>query len=387
MNEALGYYVVNGQKIESKIQALILATQTKSKVAWVFNKTTFEDFNWSREPVETLDQLYGQRARQLREKYDYLVLCYSGGSDSNNILEAFIREGLKIDEIVTNFIVEATKSISSQKINSTKAENHNAEWDLLAKRRMQYIHTNMPGVKISNIDMSQPILDHFRDHQDGSWILKCKEWANPMSTARYNIIYDDALRKRFDATKSVGVVLGVDKPQVVIRDSRVYLYFVDTTTNITPITEHIKSYDNSTVEFFYWSPDSAKMLSKQAHVMLKYLNVNKQAQKIWDWTVNRSDHPLYKQARNIKEGILRNVIYTTWNPAWFQAEKGTVGWTNVNDQWFFDDFKGSIEHQAWKNGIRYMLENISQDHMMPGEERFVPYISPQYFIGNLDSNV
>lgn len=384
MNEALGYYIVGGQRFESKIHALIHATKTKNRVRWVFNNSTFESYNWGKEPTETLDQLYQRRARELREKYDYLVLCYSGGSDSNNILEAFISQGLKIDEIVTNFIVDATKPITNQKMDSTRAENHNAEWDLLTRWRMQYIYDKMPGVKISNFDMSRPILEHFKDHQDGSWILKCKEWANPMSTARYNIIHDTALRKRFDSNKSVGVMLGVDKPHLIIREGGLYLHFVDTTANITPMTGHIKTYDNSTVEFFYWSPESANILCKQAHIMLKYLRLNPQYQTIWDWSTNRKNHPLFKQARNLKESILRNVIYTTWNSNWFQAEKGTVGWTNVNDRWFFDYFKGSEEYRAWELGIKYLKDNISSEYLMLEDERFIPIYSANYYIGNLD---
>lgn len=386
MDEKLGYYTVDNQKFESKIQALIYATKFKKPVRWVFNNRVFDYHNWKLEPAEDLDTLYRRRARELREKYDYLVLCYSGGSDSNNILEAFIQEGLVIDEIVTNFIVDATKPITNQNLQSTKAENHNAEWDLLTSRRMQYIYDNMKGVKISNFDMSRPILEHFKSHQDGSWILKCKEWANPMSTARYNIIHDTALRKKFDATKSVGVILGVDKPQLTIRDKKLYLYFSDTTANITPMTGHIKTYDNSTVEFFYWSPDSANILCKQAHIMLKYLRQFEHHQRLWDWTTNLKTSPLYNKARTLRESILRTVIYTTWNQQWFQAEKGTIGWTNVNDRWFFDYFKGTAEYQAWQNGIDYMLQNISSDFMVLEDQKFVPMFSPNYYIGNLDNS-
>lgn len=385
MNKKLGYYQVNNQTFESKIHALIEATKLKKPLRWVFNNNEFENTNWIHEPTESLDELYGQRARQLRERYDYLILCYSGGSDSNNILESFIKNNLLIDEVVTNFIIEATKPITTKQIDSTDPDNHNAEWDLLTKGRMNYIKDHMPGVKISNFDMSRPILEHFKDHEDGSWILKCREWANPMSTARYNIIHDISLRKRFDIGKKVGVILGVDKPQLYIKDNRLYLHFVDTTANITPMTEHIKTYDNSTVEFFYWSPDSSAILRKQAHTLLKFLRTNTQFQSIWDHSVSRQSHPLYKQARTIKEHLLRTVIYTTWNNNWFQADKGTIGWTNINDRWFFDYFKGTVEYQSWLNGIDYLTKNISSEFIVPDEERFYPIFSPNYYIGNLYS--
>jgi hypothetical protein len=388
MNKSLGYYTVNNKKFESKIHALIEATKSKKKVKWIFNDEVFENFNWSVEPQESLDQLYDQRARDLREKYDYLVLCYSGGSDSNNILEAFIRQGLLIDEIVTNFIIDGAKPITNSNITNQRAENHNAEWDLLTKGRMQYIYTNMPGVKISNFDMSKPILEHFNNHQDGSWILKCREWANPMSTARYNIIYDTALRKKFDQDRKVGVILGVDKPYLMIADNHLYIQFVDTTANITPITEHIKSYDNTTVEFFYWSPDSVKLLCKQAHVMLKYLRLNSNFRKLWD--INDMTSRVLS-SRTLRENILKQVIYTTWNNEWFQAEKGTIGWTNVNDRWFFEYFKDSVEYTAWKNGIQYLFNNISPDFMASlnntsgSFEKFKAMMSSSYYIGKIDN--
>jgi hypothetical protein len=79
----------------------------------------------------------------------------------------------------------------------------------------------------------------------------------------------------------------------------------------------------------------------------------------------------------------------TWNYNWFQAEKGTIGWTNANDKWFFDYFKGTIEYTAWENGIKYLLDNINHDHMMPLDgvelERFKPIYSNSYYIGYLDN--
>ena len=77
---------------------------------WIFHDDAFSKYPWHIEPEASLDQLYDARARQLREKYDYVVLSYSGGSDTHNILESFIRQGLHIDEIVTNHMTTATQA-------------------------------------------------------------------------------------------------------------------------------------------------------------------------------------------------------------------------------------------------------------------------------------
>ena len=62
----------------------------------------FSKCDWTTEPEPgvPLSEYYRRRAQQIRDKYDYVVLLYSGGPDSNNILHAFVHNGIKIDEIV-----------------------------------------------------------------------------------------------------------------------------------------------------------------------------------------------------------------------------------------------------------------------------------------------
>jgi len=57
--------------------------------------------DWTIEPKESLMELYKQRALQIRESYDYLVLYFSGGSDSCTILRTFLDNNIFLDEIVT----------------------------------------------------------------------------------------------------------------------------------------------------------------------------------------------------------------------------------------------------------------------------------------------
>jgi hypothetical protein len=94
INKVIGYYSCGTQLFASKIEACIHGTKTKIPVKWHFNDETFDNYPWHIEPSESLDDLYDRRAREIREKYDYIVLAFSGGSDSNNILEAFIRQNL-----------------------------------------------------------------------------------------------------------------------------------------------------------------------------------------------------------------------------------------------------------------------------------------------------
>ena len=78
-NDKHGYYIVGWKKFYNKTQALQYSNKIKFNARWVFNDDVYGSIDWSI-PVETpLVQLYKQRALQLREKYDHLILHYSGG--------------------------------------------------------------------------------------------------------------------------------------------------------------------------------------------------------------------------------------------------------------------------------------------------------------------
>ena len=65
-NKKLGYYICNGLEFHSKIEACMYGTKMNKPVKWVFNDGIFGAYDWTQEPSETLDQLYDQRARQLK---------------------------------------------------------------------------------------------------------------------------------------------------------------------------------------------------------------------------------------------------------------------------------------------------------------------------------
>ena len=104
-----GYYEVNGYRTFSKLEAIEIQNKTGHWPHWRFNDEVFAQQNWLQEPQLDLYELYKTRARQIRETYDYVVLFYSGGSDSVNILTAWIDAGLKIDEIATVWNLEGSK--------------------------------------------------------------------------------------------------------------------------------------------------------------------------------------------------------------------------------------------------------------------------------------
>ncbi len=105
-----GWYEVGHQKYYSKIQALFAAQSSKQPIRYNCNDALFSQHRWDIEPVETLETLYAQRAEQIRNSYDYLILHFSGGTDSANIMETFIRNNIHLDEVcIRGSISQAAK--------------------------------------------------------------------------------------------------------------------------------------------------------------------------------------------------------------------------------------------------------------------------------------
>jgi hypothetical protein len=372
MNKKLGYYLCDGQEFESKIHCYLHASKNNSDVQWIFNNSEFDSYNFSHEPEQSLDELYNRRARELRERYDYLVLSYSGGADSHNILMSFYRQGLHIDEVVTNWFFEATSNFVVEDTRIQHAWNQNAEYALNTRAKLDWISTYMPRTKITVWDCTRDVITYYLKAKDPSWVLDAKDTLNPAGHQRFNYFHVKELRKTIDAELNVGVVIGTDKPICIIEDGKMYLHFTDKFANNTPVNNSFLEYTNSTNEFFYWSPDSRDIIAKQCHTILRFLNANPGYRAVWnnqEWFF-----------RDTKERILRTIIYTTWEKDWFQVSKPTKDWDCEFDSWFFNGPQFRKAKENWDRGLNYLLDNI--DGLGRG---FAPMYTPKYYIGDINN--
>lgn len=358
MNKKLGYYSVGNTNFESKIQACIFANDKTDPVVWHFNEDVFSNYPWHIEPTETLDELYDLRARQLREQYDYLIVSYSGGADSHNLVESFIRQNLFIDELLINTMSEGNSKFLP--ISYENKTSHNAaasEHVLQTIPRLKEIHSRSPKTKITEVDLTHFLFDFFKGHGDASWIETKREGLNPLNATRYNYLYFTEVRKKFDKDKKIALVLGVEKPRSFIHRNKrdFYVRFVDRAANVASVNDWIKEYPNSTVEYFYWAPEAARIVCKQAHVIKKWLEINHQYLPLWD-----ANAVTKEVVRLVHERVLRTVIYSTWNNDWYQADKSTRDWYSEFDSWFISGHQGSFEHSVWLDGIKYVEKNASK---------------------------
>jgi hypothetical protein len=350
-----GYYVCDNKIFTSKVNALFHSKQTKKPIEWIFHDSVYQSYDWSVEPTETLDQLYDRHSRLLREKYDYLILSYSGGSDCHNIVESFIRQGLHIDEILVNNLNNISKSVTQLNPTVQHASNLNAEHELQAVPRLRDIHKRIPRTKITVLDVSDVVLNAITD--DGSWVFDKADHLGIGQCFRFNYFYFAELKKKFDHGSKIGIITGQDKPKTFIKDNHIHVFFIDTTANLAKISSFNVGYDNIFVELFYWGVDTAPIVCKQVHVIKHWLDANPRLQVYWrDAT--------FENMRRYHEPLLKSVIYTTWDESWFQVEKSTSWWNTEFDTWFQTNPEFENKYKLWKQGLNWLDQQLGNEFVV-----------------------
>lgn len=336
-NNKLGYYRVGDSEFVHKIPALLEASHSGIFPQWVFNQNVFDRVDWTQEPSQSLWDLYGQRARDLREKYDYLILAYSGGSDSKNMLDVFLANGIRIDEIVSKYSAKGMGSTyrPSRASAINYDDNMYAEWEFTAKPDLQWLAQHHPEIKLT--------LDDWFDYTDLSigeeWFMTKNFIMTPFGEARRSIERLISVDKK----QRVGYIMGIDKPRIAYKDGRYYIYFIDAPCyGMMPDRTVV---GNATVEFFYWAPESEAMLRKQAHICKRYFQSRPHLSGLIQWP------PKPNLKRDIYENLIRSLVYSTWDPARFQCAK-SMDPVVAFDQALLDNF--SSVHDRHHHGLAYL---------------------------------
>lgn len=378
MENTLGYYFCNGIKFRSKVNAFIYSNTVNKPVEWHFYQDIFSKYPWHIEPYQTLDELYNSRARQVREKYDYVILSFSGGADSWNMVEAFLRQGLHIDEIITNHLTGAAKKTTILNPSVKDSSNFAAEHELQAIPRLKEINQRSPKTKITVLDVSNSIINSINQIDDADWVLDRNDHLSVGQLFRYNYTYFADIKKRLDKSLSVGFIVGIDKPKTIIKNNDdFYLYFVDATVNIVHITDFTTEYTNTYLELFYWSPDAIDLLCKQAHVIKRWLELRPPRQALWR-------NATYTTIRSYHEPILRGLLYSTWNNDWFQVNKSSSWFHTEFDTWFHTDQDLIKQQGNWNRGIQYLVDKIPNNlNYKNGVPDSLQTFKHEYYIGEI----
>ena len=297
-----GYYTVGSEMFYSKIDACVSGTRQNIHPVWHFDDAVWQAQNWRHEPETDLLELYKLRARQIREQYDYVAIFYSGGSDSHTMVEAFVKAGCHIDEIYT---VWSRKANSKFVLNPhvIDARNIEAEFDLTARDGLNWIKNVSPGTKITYLDISDAVVEHFNQFDGAEWLRNTVEHLNPQIVTRWSSTREYTQLQQLDKGQKTAVVFGVDKPRVCIKDNRYHAYFLDVVINSFHGPFNNSDYTNLTTEFFYWAPNFPEIVIKQAHLIRRWFEANPALKFILEWPNSGWNR------RQAYEIITRSIVY------------------------------------------------------------------------------
>lgn len=307
-----GFWKVGDQKFINKINALKYATETKTYLTFHYFDNVFSNFDTSQLGKFTLDQLYIQRANQLREKYDYLILYFSGGADSYNILRTFLDNNIHLDEICVKWpkkVLEANIEIYRPNTLDTSAYNYLSEWDYAIKPVLEQIAQSHPNIKVEivdwlpdanmNLESCFETVQHWHDIEVPSLA-----------------VWSPNEEKLIAQGKTVGSIYGADKPVVRFGQDRVSMTFLDNALAMGT-SNPCNIYGT---EFFYWTPDLPALPFEMANKVAEWYLLNPHYINICGWKEDITDYTSNIAAYQIQQQLYRAVLYTTWDNK-FQTTK------------------------------------------------------------------
>lgn len=368
-----GYYTVGSRMFYSKTQALIEATQVNIHPNWHYNDDLFGQVKWEEPSTLDLQQAYRQRARQLRDQYDYLILSYSGGSDSWTVLHSFLSEGIAPDEILVRWPIKATQG-RYQVTTARDSANLLSEWDYVIKHDLNFVAANYPKIKLTVYDWSDDIND---DIVENDW-FSVNDHLNPGVFRKFRVVGDRECQM-LGAGKKTAIIWGIDKPQVRFYNGNLYLYFLDKLVN----TRCIDPVQNRNVELFYWSPDCVDLVHAQGRAVYDYFVCNPNKVSLVDWTGDRV------AKKREYDNIVRSLVYPDWNVNKFQAFKpDSMVWCG-NDGWMFQNLADHRYLQSWRHGLESIKNVVDQKYyQVNANGRFdgwTAFLSPMYKLGPIQS--
>ena len=237
------FYKIGTQKTTNKLEAIKL--QHKSKQALTFEfPNSYKNFDFSIEPEEDLYSLLVQEAKTIREKYSKVRLWYSGGCDSNLILDIFIKHNIYLDEI----------HLAKSGIKEADFEINNFAIPYLNKVRDKLTNTK--------IVIHEPtIKDYYKFYENENWVESFNKIHPENFQYHFRLHYINEVNSLYG--KDFINIRGKDKPDVIYVNGKFYTYLLDVEIEDQPYQ----------INFYL---DNPRIHSKQSHMlknaMKKYNN-------------------------------------------------------------------------------------------------------------------
>lgn len=350
----LGCYYVDGDLYSNKYLALEKKKEN-SEFKYDFNDDVFSAYDWSVEPSQDLYEIYKERALQLREKYEHLILFFSGGIDSTVILLTFLENNIPLDGVV---MYGTWKFDDKYQTHLDTVEQNRVGIPLIRALEKKY----NKKINLYLLDTAD-LYKKFNDDEFAYATNSC--YVGPRMYCQ-NHYWDDPWMQDWINRGSTAFIRGIDKPRVILENNEWYLGFLDVQIidPAQPGNLNSKKY-YATTEYFYWTPDLPKLLAKQAHIIINYLEKNLPADAVQKLTTMRSEFnstTYYKYVDPLVYGK-----YLTQQPGqdrnYFSLPKSMAPGIIQKDFWFYDLGPTELKKQfeIWKQGMKRLQSDLPLD--------------------------
>jgi hypothetical protein len=336
-----GYYTVGEQHYLNKVEAVYNASITNQEVSWDFHHDIFTKMDWTKRPHGTVLEAYKERAQQIRDKYDYVIVHFSGGMDSFTVLDSFLSNGIHVDEVFTRWS-HTVRKYKDADPNDLDESNLGSEFEYAVMPVLDYIQKHYPSVNIVIDDISEHLEQDFQEDD----IFLSNQYQSMSTFFRFNRKSEKEL-EQVKQGKRIGVVYGYDKIRCHVYQGNFYAYFRDNIGGVD--TDPTRN-----VELFYWTRDMPQLPILQAHTLKEYIQNN--------IVFTDLDRPMtgklsYQEYRE----IYQQACYPAYNIDTFQVDKalGSLVWKS--DFWV-------VKHnpryfQSWRWATNQFLNKINSQYI------------------------
>lgn len=341
-----------GKRYYNKLKAVVEAVPHGWWPHFYFHEDKFSQYDWTVEPTETLVELYKQRAKSIRQRFDHITVEFSGGADSWTALYSFLRQGLHVDVVSHRYVDAVDLGSDNRSVTNQAAEAKYQAWPWFKK--FQELDPAMEWRVTYITDM---VIDG---------------WASGVQDPfHYNVFNVGLMYKvgpaieylnKVQQDKKSAIVYGLDKPNLFFENNNFYLYFPETPIMHRAVIERHNMGLPITDILFYWDHECTELLIKQAHLIMNWFRRNPHMISLIS---NRSyrNTELYYQ-------IINPIIYPDFQEDW-QSEKAQGVHKMTHEDWFHNNSNGDLGKKNWNSSMQLMSDTINDTLLRTPFEDFI----------------
>ena len=350
-----GYWKVANRCFFNKAECFRFASEIQNYdgISYHFFDEIYTAIDWTVDPVQSLDSMYADRAKQIREKYKYVCLMFSGGCDSTNMLKAFLKNNIHIDEIFTVYPIKAIEKLNSNfNINDKSSENLIFEYNETVVPTFEYLAKHYPNIKLTVIDYTTDAIDFILQGKLHSLFL------SGTVVSPYTVGWFKAYEKIHALDKDACLVFGVDKPRLAYnkKKDKFKSYFSDFNNIFGHWPRSTFGTPRVSTELFYYSPSMPLIPIKQCK------QIEQGLRQVLD-----STHPLHNQVFKDRKEIkivdvhhdyVKSLLYPDWNTKLYQAKKQSSIFFAEQTKWV-SNISGSLFDDFYNGQLNEIIHGIS----------------------------